>query len=244
MAVALERFAYLLGTTVIVGFGALLAAVGLPLTQPWARVFWAFAIGAAAVTAPAIFVACGRGTYFQALLRRMDHALGTSAHDSWVGRFIAAAERQMVDLVRGNRTRLLVLLTATAASYGFVSLEVWVILRAVGAPISLHSALGIETFSRVASFASAFIPANLGALEASSFAAATAVGAVGWRRGARVDAPPARAVLGWRGTGDLSALRPLPARSRGASTSGRFQRPKCCSIFRTLRQCRSRHLQS
>jgi phosphatidylglycerophosphate synthase len=210
MAVALERFAYLLGTTVIVGFGALLAAVGLPLTQPWARVFWAFAIGAAAVTAPAIFVACGRGIYFQALLRRMDHALGTSAHDSWVGRLIAAAERQMVDLVRGNRTRLLVLLTATAASYGFVSLEVWVILRAVGAPISLHSALGIETFSRVASFASAFIPANLGALEASSFAAATAVGAVGG--GAALALTRRLRGLFWAGVG--LAIYPRSVRSQ------------------------------
>ena len=46
-------------------------------------------------------------------------------------------------------------------------------------PLAAHSigALAVETFSRVASFASAFIPANLGALEASSLAAVTAVAA-------------------------------------------------------------------
>ena len=44
--------------------------------------------------------------------------------------------------------------------------------------ISPNGALAVETFSRVASFASAFIPANLGALEASSLAAVAAVGAV------------------------------------------------------------------
>ena len=43
----------------------------------------------------------------------------------------------------------------------------------------LAGALAVETFSRVASFASAFIPANLGALEASSLAAVAAVGAAG-----------------------------------------------------------------
>src|SRR5204862_5610090 len=55
----------------------------------------------------------------------------------------------------------------------------WVILRATSTPTSLAGALTIETFSRVASFGSAFIPANLGALEASSLAAVAAVGAVG-----------------------------------------------------------------
>ena len=42
-----------------------------------------------------------------------------------------------------------------------------------------NGAMAVETFSRVASFASSFIPANIGALEASSLAAAAAVGAAG-----------------------------------------------------------------
>ena len=85
----------------------------------------------------------------------------------------------MLDLVRGNPRRLAVLLAATAAAYLCMALEAWVILRAAGASITPTGALAVETFSRVASFGSAFIPANLGALEASSLAAAQAVGVVG-----------------------------------------------------------------
>ena len=85
----------------------------------------------------------------------------------------------MLDLVRGNPQRLVVLMTATVAAYALMALEAWVILRASGTPISAVGALTVETFSRVASFASAFIPANLGALEASSLAAVAAVGVAG-----------------------------------------------------------------
>jgi phosphatidylglycerophosphate synthase len=85
----------------------------------------------------------------------------------------------MLDLVRGNPKRLAVLMCATIAAYASMALEAWVILRASGTPISAIGALTVETFSRVASFASAFIPANLGALEASSLAAVAAIGASG-----------------------------------------------------------------
>jgi phosphatidylglycerophosphate synthase len=67
-------------------------------------------------------------------------------------------------------------MTATVAAYACMALEAWVILRATSTAVTLNEAVVVETFSRVASFASAFIPANLGALEASSLAAVTAVG--------------------------------------------------------------------
>src|SRR5687768_16923614 len=70
-------------------------------------------------------------------------------------------------------------MSATVAAYASMALEAWVILRASGTPISTIDALTVETFSRVASFASAFIPANLGALEASSIAAVAAIGVTG-----------------------------------------------------------------
>jgi phosphatidylglycerophosphate synthase len=96
-----------------------------------------------------------------------------------VSTFVSAVERQMLDLVRGNPRRLALLMVATVAAYACMALEAWVILRASGTPVSGIGALAIETFSRVASFASAFIPANLGALEASSLAAVAAVGVAG-----------------------------------------------------------------
>jgi phosphatidylglycerophosphate synthase len=176
-AIALERIAYLVGTIMIIGAGAACALIGLPLTPLWFGVFRAFAIGSAALTVFTIAVVLGRGTYFRSLLRRIDHALGTSLGESKVAGFIAAVEGQMLDLVRGSPRRLLVLMSATAVSYLLMLVEGWVILRAAGAPITPNRAFAVETLSRVASFASAFIPANLGALEVSSLAAVTAVGA-------------------------------------------------------------------
>jgi len=178
-AVALERIAYLIGTTVIVGAGSMLALAGLPLSRAWFRVFRAFAIAAGVVSFMTAIVITGRGTYLQSVLRMVDDLLGTSVSTGRTSRFVAAVERQVLDLVRGNPLRLAVLLVATLAAYVCMALEAWVILRAVGAPISPNGALAVETFSRVASFASAFIPANLGALEASSLAAVAAVGVGG-----------------------------------------------------------------
>ena len=166
-AVALERLAYMVGTMVIVGIGSAIALAVLPLTPVWFRVFRAFAVGAAVLSILVGVVISGRGTYVQALFRRSEGR---------IPRFIASVERHMLDLVRGNPKRLAVLTTATLAAYGCMALEAWVILRASGTPVSAVGALTVETFSRVASFASAFIPANLGALEASSLAAVAAVG--------------------------------------------------------------------
>ena len=178
-AVALERLAYMIGTTIIIGIGSVIAIVFLPLTRLWFRVFRGFAIASAVIAIIAGIVIAGRGTYVQSLFTRIDRRWGTSMATGRVSRFIYAVERQMLDLVRGNPKRLAVLMCAAVAAYACMALEAWVILRASGTPISAIDALTVETFSRVASFASAFIPANLGALEASSLAAVAAIGVTG-----------------------------------------------------------------
>jgi phosphatidylglycerophosphate synthase len=96
-----------------------------------------------------------------------------------------------------------------------MALEAWVILRAAGAAISPNGALAVETFSRVASFASAFIPANLGALEASSLAAVSAVGVVGG--GAALALARRLRGLFWAGIG--LAIYPRSTRRIGAATT-------------------------
>ncbi|MCA1560090.1 MAG: flippase-like domain-containing protein [Acidobacteria bacterium] len=211
-AVALERLAYLVGTTLIVGAGSVLALAVLPLTPVWFRVFRGFAVCAGIIGVLSAVVIGGRGTYLQAALREFDRAAGTSLGGGRVGRFAAAVERQMLDLVRSNPARLAVLLTATIASYIFMALEAWVILLASGAPITASGAVAVETFSRVASFASAFIPANLGALEASSLAAVAAVGATGG--GAALALARRLRGLFWAGVG----LAIYPRRSRTVPT--------------------------
>jgi phosphatidylglycerophosphate synthase len=213
-AVALERIAYLVGTAIIVGAGAVCALIGLPLTPLWFGVFRAFAIGSATLTVFTTAVVLGRGTYFQSCLRHIDHALGTSLGESKVARFTAAGEGQMLDLVRGNPRRLLVLMSATALSYLLMVVEGWVILRAAGVPITPNRAFAIETLSRVASFASAFIPANLGALEVSSLAAVTAVGAAGG--GAALALARRLRGLFWAGVGLAIYPRPVRAPFDGA----------------------------
>ena len=218
-AVALERIAYLVGTTVIVGIGSIAAIVGLPLTRVWFRVFRAFAIVAAVIAVLTGLVVAGRGTYVRSLLRRIDGLFGTSTSDGKVGRFVTAVEAQMLELVRGNPMRLLVLLAATALSYLFMALEAWVILRASGAPITPNGALAVETFSRVASFASSFIPANLGALEASSLAAVAAVGLVGG--GAALAVARRLRGLFWAGLGlAIYPRRVRPSRGDEPQASG------------------------
>ena len=210
-AVALERIAYMVGTTLIVGVGSVIALVALPLSRLWFRVFRAFAIGSAVIVVLTAFVVGGRGTYLQALLVRIDRLFGTRVSAGRVSRFAGAVERQILDLVRGNPRRLIVLMTATLASYVFMALEAWVILKASGTPVSAVGALAVETFSRVASFASAFIPANLGALEASSLAAVTAIGAGGGGAALAL----ARRIRGlfWAGIGLAVYPRGVPRRA-------------------------------
>lgn len=178
-AVALERVAYMVITTIIVGIGSLATILSLPLTRPWFRVFRAFAIAAAVIAVLTAMIIRGRGTYVDAVFARWDRRFGTAVGQRGIARFIADVERQVLELVRGDRRRLAVLLTASIVSYVLMALEAWLILRADGASVSASAALAVETFSRVASFASAFIPGNLGALEAMSLAAASAVGLAG-----------------------------------------------------------------
>lgn len=220
-AVALERIAYLIGTTIIVGVGSILAIAWLPLTHVWFRIFRAFAIGAGVIALFTAMVIGGRGTYFHSWLARVDRLVGTAMAEGRVSRFISAVERQMLELLRGNPTRLVVLLAATIAAYICMAAEAWVILqaslRASDASISFTGALAVETFSRVASFASAFIPANLGALEASSLAAVAAIGAVGG--GAALALARRLRGLFWAGLG----LAIYPRRARTASDKNRGQ---------------------
>jgi phosphatidylglycerophosphate synthase len=100
-----------------------------------------------------------------------------------------------------------------------------VILRAAADSVSPHvtptGALAVETFSRVASFASAFIPANLGALEASSLAAVTAIGVGG---GAALALARRLRGLFWAGVG--LAIYPRSTRKVGAGTTTLLYLPR------------------
>ena len=141
----------------------------------------------------------------------------------------------MLELVRGNPMRLAVLLVATIARVPLHGARGWVILRASASPITPNGALAVETFSRVASFASAFIPANLGALEASSLAAVAAIGAAGG--GAALALARRLRGLFWAGLG--LAIYPRARRTASTADAPNAHRPapeppsRRCSICRT-----------
>ena len=203
-AVALDRLAYLVTTTLIVGVGSIAAMTMLPLTHGWFRVFRVFAIVAAITGILTGIAISGRGSHFETLVALIDRGFNSRIANGRFARFVCAVERMMLDLVRHHPKRLAVLAVSTVASYACLVLEAWVVLRAAS-DVSLTGAFAVETFSRVASFASSIIPANLGTLEASSVAAAAAIGESG---GAALAVARRLRGLLWAGLG--LAIYPTP----------------------------------
>jgi len=175
-SVALERLSYIFGTALIVGVAAAGVLATQPLSPAWAKIYRGFAIGAGVLAAASVLILVRRDSYLLQAFRAADRASGTHVATGKAGRFVAGVGRQLGELVRGDARRLVVLTLSTVVVYICMSAEVWLVLRAVGIPISFTGAIAVETFTRVISFASAVIPASLGALEASNVAAATAIG--------------------------------------------------------------------
>jgi phosphatidylglycerophosphate synthase len=177
-AVALERLSYLVVTTGIVGVCAVAATFALPLTRIWVSTFYGFGIAAAAVVTVALIVVRGRGAYANAMLDRVAAASDGRLGGGRVARFILLTERQLLALARGDSQRLTKLILADLICFGSMTLEVWIIARAVGVDLTTSAAAAVETFTRVASTATAFVPLGIGTLEASNIVAMAAVGAV------------------------------------------------------------------
>jgi phosphatidylglycerophosphate synthase len=175
-AVALERAAYTIGTAFIVGIGASVAWALLPMSVRGSRAFLVVAISSLAFSAGAGVLIFARR---RARLTPGPPASPASSVPGKVRRFLVDVADRFVALARGDRRRLVLLGVTAIASYALMALEVWVVFRVAGMPVSVGQAMAIETFMRVASFASAAIPGNLGALEAASLAAVAAVGSPG-----------------------------------------------------------------
>jgi phosphatidylglycerophosphate synthase len=170
-AVALERIAYMVVTAVILGISAIVAIVTLPLTRTWIQLF------AVVATAAAAMVGLSIALWVRA--ERSGAGTGASPQTGWGSQFLRALDAQLRHLVRTDRGRLRRLAVLEAAAYLTMALEVWVVLWVTGTPLGFGAAMAIETFTRAASVASAFIPGNIGALEASNVAVAVALHAAG-----------------------------------------------------------------
>lgn len=176
-AVALERLAFAVIAVVIAGLISVFAVTRLAMPGAWDTVFSLLSIGAVAVLAMVVFITRRRGgDYLGRLVALLDRVTGRRLEASRIIRFILDVEHVLLQLLRGDRRRLVILTLLPIICYGVMAAEVWLVFWAIGQPIGIVEGLAVETFARLASVASAAIPGNMGALEASNAAVVTMLG--------------------------------------------------------------------
>jgi uncharacterized protein (TIRG00374 family) len=179
-AIALERLAFAVLGIVIAGLISFFAVTRLSMPGAWDTVFTLLMIGAVLSVLLLVVLARRRtGDYLGQLVGRIDRLIGRRLEASRIVRFILDVEDVLLQLLRGNTRRLLILTTLPIVCYALMAVEVWVVFWAVGQPIGVMQGLTVETFARLASVASAAIPGNIGALEASNAAVVAALGLTG-----------------------------------------------------------------
>ena len=168
-SVALERLAFAVISIVMAGLISFFAVQRLSLPQVWDTFFTLTSMGAVILIGILVLVARRRtGDYLGRFVTLLDRLTGRRLEASRIVRFILDVEDVLLELLRGDRRRLIILTLLPVVCYFVMAFEVWLVLWAVGEPIGIMAALTIETFARLGSVASAAIPGNLGALEASN----------------------------------------------------------------------------
>jgi uncharacterized protein (TIRG00374 family) len=198
-SVALERLAFAVISIVMAGFISFFAVSRLAMPGAWDTLFTLTSVGAVIVLGGLILVARRRsGDYLGRLVTVLDRLTGRRLEASRIVQFILDVEDVLLGLLRGDRRRLVILTLLPVVCYFVMAFEVWLVLWAVGEPTGIMAALTIETFARLGSIASAAIPGNLGALEASNAAPVAMLGLAGG--GALALARRIRSLL-WAGLG-------------------------------------------
>lgn len=176
-AVTLERLAFAIVGIVMAGLVSVAAVTRLNLPRAWDTLFGL--LGAGAVLLIGLLAIAARyrtGAYLKWLVHGLDRLTGRRLETARAVRFILEVEEVLLQLLRGGRRRLLILTTLPILCYLVMTVEVWLVFWAIGAPIGITQSLTVETFARLASVASAAIPGNMGALEASNAAVVSALG--------------------------------------------------------------------
>jgi uncharacterized protein (TIRG00374 family) len=200
-AIALERLAFAVIGTAIAGVVSLLAITRVSMSGRWDVLFTLLALGAVVLLTIVSYMARRRSKYYlEQVVAVLDRVTGRRLERSRVVRFILAVEHVLLDLLRGDRRRLMTLIGLAVVCYGIMAVEVWLVFWAIGSPISITESLVVETFARLASVASAFVPGNIGTLEASNVAVVKGLGLAGG--GSLALARRIRALL-WAGLGLL-----------------------------------------
>jgi uncharacterized protein (TIRG00374 family) len=176
-AITLERMAFGVISLVLAGIVSWVAVRRLPMPGAWDAVFTVVSIATVVVVFIVAQVARRRrGDYLGRVVHRIGRFTGRSLETSRIVRFILDVEDVLLELLRGDRRRLIILTVLPIVCYVISAFEVWLVLWAIGEPIGVTAALAIDTFVRLASIAYAPIPGGLGALEASNTAPVAMLG--------------------------------------------------------------------
>jgi uncharacterized protein (TIRG00374 family) len=176
-SVALERLTFAILGIFIAALISVAAVTRLDLPGAWDTLFRSLMIGSVLALALVVVIARRRTEdYLGRLVAQLDRLTGRRLEASRIVRFILDVEDVLLQLLRGDKRRLVILVTLAIVCYALMGIEVWLVFWAIGTPIGVTEGLTIETFARLASVASAAIPGNLGALEASNAAVVAALG--------------------------------------------------------------------
>jgi hypothetical protein len=175
-AIALERVAFAVVSLVIAGLVSYFAVQRLSLSGRWNAVFTVIAILAVLGVGILVLLVRRRGGDVGRIEGPLGRWTGHGRRSALVVRFLREVQRTVLELLRGDRRRLMALSILPVVCYGITTFEVWLVLWAVGEPAGLTQALAIETFARLGSVASAAIPANVGALEIANAAPVAMLG--------------------------------------------------------------------
>ena len=175
----LERTAMGVVSVILVGVTSVIAMTSDSVPDGWQDVFRGIAIVAVLVFALTVFFLTRRGRYVGPLFERLYRRTGWHWTEGRVAHFIGSVEEIFLTLARSDPRRLRNLVLLAIAAYGLMTLEIWVVFWAIEQPVTVWSAMFVETFTRSASVFSGLIPANLGALEASNVAVVRALGLAG-----------------------------------------------------------------
>jgi uncharacterized protein (TIRG00374 family) len=179
-AIALERLAFAVVGIAIAGVVSLVAITRLAMPGGWDTMFALLAVGAVVLLGVTSLMARRRSEYYlEHVVSALDRLTGKRLERHRVVRFILDVEHVLLDLLRGDRRRLVILTVLPIVCYALMTAEVWLVFWAVGLPITITEALTVETFARLASVASAWVPGNIGTLEASNVAVVNALGLAG-----------------------------------------------------------------
>jgi uncharacterized protein (TIRG00374 family) len=162
---------------IIAGIISFYAVTNLSMPRAWDTVFTLLSAGAVILVPLLAFIARRRtGDYLGRIVEMLDRLVGRRLEASRIVRFVLDVEDVLLDLLRGDQRRLLILIGLPVLCYFVMAMEVWLVFWAIGEPIGVMEGLTVETFARLVSVASAPIPGSLGALEASNAAVVTMLG--------------------------------------------------------------------